>query len=225
MSALLLPLFELVVLFLLSGLLTRKLSRLFHRMTKSRKMTVYLLSIFFLPGTLIHELSHFLMAAVLFVPTGKLSLMPELQEDGHTLRMGSLEVAKTDPFRGVLIGVAPLLMGTIIITGSLFLVGTEHLLTAWWTYVVMGYVLFEIGNTMFSSRKDLEGALELLLLLVILLPVLYFLGVKFPVLHPHITITPQMATLLHQAGVYLAIPLAIDIIVVGLLSLIKNPVY
>lgn len=221
----LLPLSELLLLFLLSGLLTRQLSRLFHRLTKSRKMTVYLLSVFFLPGTLIHELSHFLMAVVLFVPTGKLSLMPELEADGRTLRMGSLEVGKTDPLRSVLIGVAPVLIGTLIIIGSLFLASQQHLFSAWWTYIVMGYILFEIGNTMFSSRKDLQGALELLLLVIILLPVLYFLGIKFPVFHPHLIFTPQLRLLLTQASIYLAIPLVIDLVAVGLLSLIKNPVY
>ncbi len=224
MWTILLPVLELAILFLLSGFLTRRLSRLFHRLTGSRKMTIYFISILFLPGTLIHELSHFLMAVVLFVPTGRLSLIPEMQSES-SLRMGSLEVGKSDPVRGILVGVAPIIIGTALIVGSLYLVIQYGWLTSWWSYIIMGFVLFEVGNTMFSSRKDLEGALELLLLGMILAIALYFVGVRPPHINWQALLTPPIQHLLHEASIYLAIPVVIDLAILGVLSAVKNPVY
>lgn len=89
----------------------------------------------------------------------------------------------------------------------------------------MGFVLFEVGNTMFSSRKDLEGALELLLLGMILAIALYFVGVRPPHINWQALLTPPIQHLLHEASIYLAIPVVIDLAILGVLSAVKNPVY
>ena len=69
---------QFVVLLLLSRQVHQKFFRLFFRLTRSKKIATWLMAILFLPGTLIHELAHFLMATVLLVPVGKLELMPEV---------------------------------------------------------------------------------------------------------------------------------------------------
>ena len=62
------------------------------------------------PGVLLHELSHFVMARLLRVRTGRFSLLPSLMEDGK-LRLGFVETDETDLLREALIGTAPLITG------------------------------------------------------------------------------------------------------------------
>src|SRR5260221_5738718 len=109
---------ELFLLFFLSKQLTMVVSRYFFRISHSKNLTVYLMALLFFPGTLIHELSHFLMAHLVMVQTGKIEFWPKLE--GDTVKLGSVEVAKTDPFRRLLIGMAPFLFGTVILLALLF---------------------------------------------------------------------------------------------------------
>ncbi|MBI3342297.1 hypothetical protein HY024_04195 [Candidatus Curtissbacteria bacterium] len=50
----------------------------------------------------------------------------------------------------------------------------------WWIHVIFYYIVFQVGNGMFSSRRDMEGALELGVAVLILIIVLYFLGIRLP---------------------------------------------
>lgn len=146
-------------------------------MTKSLSfLPINLISFIFLPGIIVHELSHLLLASLLFVPTGDIEFMPKAE--GQNIKLGSLEIGKTDPIRRFLIGVAPVVFGILVIDFSLFFI-TPYLR---FSYVdVLGfYVLFVIGNTMFSSNKDLEGSVILLILLAILFGASYFMGFRIP---------------------------------------------
>lgn len=123
-----------------------------------------------------HELGHFLMASILMVPTGEIEFLPKIQEGG--VKLGSVAIARTDPFRRFLIGVAPVLSGI----GILFL-ASYYLHPLWpftWRSAVFAYILFEIGNTMFSSKKDMEGALLLLGVIGFVVGGLVLLGARVP---------------------------------------------
>lgn len=203
----------LLVLFLLSRMLTRSLSYLLHFLTRSRQMTVYILAFLFMPGTIIHEVAHYLMAHLLFVPVGSMELMPRLDEKGG-VKLGSVQIARTDPFRRALIGVAPFLFGTLII-----------LLTLWytqgtgdpWLLILIGYIVFEIGNTMFSSRKDMEGTLELLITVIIVGVILYFTGFRLPSVDYRSLFTESVVSLFRTGTFFIAIPIVIDVVVIVIL--------
>src|SRR5438105_14179391 len=116
---------ELFALFLLSRVLTRLLSVFFHRITRSQTITIYLIALLFFPGTLIHELAHFFMARLLFVPVANMEFIPKL--NGSTVKLGSVSIARTDPIRRLLIGMAPFFIGTSILLGVLFLATRNNL--------------------------------------------------------------------------------------------------
>ncbi len=172
-------LLELSILFLTSRLVSQSLFSLFYGIAKREKVASQLLALVFFPGTLIHELAHFLMAKILFVRTGKISLTPQLQESG--IRLGSVEVAKTDMIRRFLIGVAPLLVGGGVISVVTYYT-LPHLypfsLTLQYAAIAFFYLygIFVIANTMFSSKKDMEGALGLLIFLAFIIVVLFVAG-------------------------------------------------
>lgn len=153
-------LFEMILLFFLSREVTKSLSRLFLHMFHSSSLMIHLLAFLFLPGVIIHELSHFLMASILFVPTGEIEFLPEIR--GSEVKMGSVAIGATDPFRRFLIGVAPLLIGFFVIL-LLFWYITPVVFASWQTILLL-YGAFEVSNTMFSSKKDMEGALGIIIL-------------------------------------------------------------
>jgi len=173
-----LGIFVLLFLILLgvSHVLTIQLGRFLMQVTKSTTSSIFLLALIFFPGVLVHELGHFLMASFLFVRTGEIEFLPKIQDGG--IKLGSVSIAHTDPFRRFLIGVAPVISGL----GILFV--SVYYLPPFWPFsfrtVLFGYILFEIGNTMFSSKKDMEGALGLFLFLGFIGICLFILGARLP---------------------------------------------
>jgi hypothetical protein len=209
---------ELLLLFLLSRTLSRHISYVTHAITKSNTLTVYVLALFFLPGTVIHELSHFFMAKLLFVHAGNIRLIPQLE--GKEVKLGTVAIAKTDPIRRFLIGAAPFFFGTAIILGTLYALIAFNVLENKWYLFAAGYIIFETGNTMYSSRKDMEGAFELLIITMLISAVLYFLGVRIPNIPEQ---TMQLLDAVFQKGaIFIGVPLIIDMLAVLLLFFIKK---
>lgn len=146
----------LVTLFFVSRLVTKQLSSFVFHITKSTVFTIQFLAVIFLPGVILHELSHWLMASFLFVPTGEIEFLPQVR--GDTVKLGSVQVAKTDFIRRFLIGVAPLFGGMVLLTAIYYYL-SPTIMPFTYSSIIFLYVLFEVGNTMFSSRKDMVGAL------------------------------------------------------------------
>jgi hypothetical protein len=94
--------------------LHRELQALLLLITRRQGLSLGLFSLFFFPGVLLHESSHYVMARVLGVKTGRLSLLPELTETGK-LRMGYVETEQAGAIADALIGTAPLLAGGAVI--------------------------------------------------------------------------------------------------------------
>lgn len=212
---------ELIVLFLLSRSLTRSVSYIFYHLTRSKKITIHILAWLFFPGTVIHELSHALMAGLLGVRVGTMEFVPVIE--GDSVKLGSVQVAQSDFFRRFLIGAAPFLFGTSILLGILYYASQNNLFNTTWIVILIGYVVFEIGNTMFSSKKDMEGALELFGTIIVLTLVFYFLGVRLPAFNPDIIFEhPIVKDVLQKGSLFLLVPIALDIIVIGLLKALKR---
>src|SRR5258708_17320267 len=167
-------LLEFAVLFFLSRELSRAISHLLLRITKKQTVTIYLLSILFMPGVIVHELSHMLMAGMLMVPVGHMEFIPQIH--GNSVKLGSVAIAKTVPLRRFLIGVAPILIGLTVIFSIYFFLFANTLVIFSWQTLLFLWVLFEVGNTMFSSRKDMEGAIGFLVIASLFIFALFFFG-------------------------------------------------
>ncbi|MFZ2199421.1 MAG: hypothetical protein WAV40_01380 [Microgenomates group bacterium] len=116
-------------------------------------LTLY--SILVLPGTIIHELSHWIVAEVLGVRTGKITIFPDFSDnDNGSSRLGSVSTQRSDPFRAFLIGVAPFISGLTILAvlGAMLARGWHEF--AWWIVAIMIYGVMVIGNSMMISKED-----------------------------------------------------------------------
>ena len=181
----------LVPLIFLQRALHREVQAIFLILTRRANLTTVFFSLLFFPGVFIHELSHFLMAKILFVPTGKFSLIPQSMPNG-TLRLGYVEVSKADILRDSIIGMAPLIAGGLFI--SYAAIYKLNLLPLWdalraadfgtfWTGLTMlpslpdfpiwFYLTFAVSSTMLPSASDrnawlpLAGAITLLIAIAI----------------------------------------------------------
>lgn len=206
-------LIELIFLFWLSRLVTRSLSQLLFRLTDNAQTTVQILSLVFLPGIAIHELAHLLVASLLFVPVGEIEFLPKLTEQG--VKLGSVEVAKTDPLRRALIGLAPIVVGVVLILLILFYVSTTALpieLPLPVQFTMVGYTVFVIANTMFASSKDLEGIIEFIIALAIVLGLILLTDLRQYLPSMTIVFPEQFLDLVRKANMFLLVPLGIDVL-------------
>lgn len=177
---------------------------------------MFVLALLFFPGTIVHELSHFFMAKLLFVPAGNISLFPVMEHKG--VKLGSVQVAKSDAVRRMLIGVAPFLFGVLLILGILGWAISYHSSLPAWVLFVVSFIVFEIGNTMFSSSNDLEGTVKFLVFACIIGVILYFLHIKLPAIDSRII----PFALMRQLQLYLGIPLGIDVAIILLLKILHR---
>lgn len=172
---------ELFILSRISGHLVRTIARV---------IGIRLLIVLLFPGTVIHELSHLFVAEVLGVKTGEISLVPEGLEgrdgpEGQEIRAGSVAVAKSDPMRRILIGIAPVLVGMGAITTLSYFIrhppaGLQgDALQNALVFGVFYYLLFAISNSMFSSRDDMKGTIPVFLTLGLVVAAGYAAGFRF----------------------------------------------
>jgi len=223
----LLFIFELILLFFLSRRLINSLAQIIYRFTKSHRAVVNILAIIFLPGTIFHELAHLLIAGVMLVQVGEINVLPEVLSKGQPssgweetgVKLGSVQIGHTDPFRRMIIGLAPVLFGILSILAALYFVRSENHFVFWQVFLVL-YLVFEIGNTMFSSKRDLEGAIGFLAIMTvaaIVVVILYFLN---PVLIQQIWLWLNNLNLegasnfFKMASIYLVVPILLDVLVI-----------
>lgn len=212
---------ELLLLFFLSRILTQSLSRLVYKATKSQKAAISFLAVLFFPGVIIHELSHLLTAAILFVRVGEMEFMPKMY--GNEVKLGSVQIAKTDPLRRAIIGVAPVLVGTVIILSSLFYFSVINLpISQTAKYVLEILIVFEVGNTMFSSKKDLEGTIEVLTILLIVVSALFLIGFRLPQSILDYFLSPMAVETVGKITVLILMPLVVDILIIGGARVLMN---
>ena len=217
---------ELFLLFYLSSLLTKSLSFFFFRLTKNKTLTIQLLALIFLPGVIVHELAHLIVAGVLFVRTGEIEFLPKLRDSPSgegELKLGSVEIAKTDPVRRAVIGFAPIFAGLTIIVTTFYYLGTDSSIASdFWKMAIIVYVFFQIGNTMFSSKKDLEGTLELLLTIGVVMALFYIIGVRLDFSFVQSFGFFDLEGFLRKLNLFLLAPIAIDIFIILILRIFRG---
>jgi len=183
------PLIWLVVtllpLLLMQRWINRHLQGLGYLLFEDSQMALVLYFVVLLPGIIVHELSHWLMANLLGMRTGKISIWPSGR--GGRMKMGSLKVAHADPFREGLVGLAPLIGGSLVVfvIGDLILgfgEAKEVLLAREWSGIGEGlwsyvhapdfwlwlYLIFSISNAMLPSETDRRPWRTVLLFLTLI---------------------------------------------------------
>jgi hypothetical protein len=162
--------------------------------TRRADLSIAIFSLLFFPGVLLHEGSHFLMAKILGVPTGRISLIPESIQ-GNRLRLGFVETEKTDILRDALIGTAPLLSGgffvayagiyqlnILLLWEGLASTQLDRALDSLYAFVSVPdfwlwfYLIVTVSSMMFPSVSDRRAWLPVLIIVILLVSMAVLFG-------------------------------------------------
>lgn len=219
----------LVPLILLQRLLHREIQAVFLIITRDAGLSMGIFSMIFLPGVFLHELSHFLMAKILRVPTGRFSIIPKPLPDGR-LQLGYVETAKSDVVRDSLIGAAPLIVGTLFVAYvsiyrlemrvlwdvlrnsqfSLFWMGINALPHVKDFYLWF-YLTFAVSSTMMPSESDRHAWLELVISVGVLFSITLLIGAGPWMLS---NVAPVVSNFLSSVAVIFGLSAAVHVVLV-----------
>ena len=193
------PLVALVVTLLtllwLKRRITHSLQELSMRLVDDPDVALIIYFVIVLPGVIIHELSHWLMAKLLGVRVSLPAIGPVRRGRSKRVSLGSVRVGKVDPVRASLIGMAPLLGGSavILLIGNLVLrvgdladavagqgvggaLGQMAQVGDFWLWL---YLIFAVSNAMLPSESDMAAVRPVLIFLgIVAAAVLVFSGVR-----------------------------------------------
>ncbi len=141
----------LLPLVIIQRLLHREIQVVFFLISRNLPLTLGLFSVLFFPGVFLHELSHFISAKLLGVRTRGFSLVPNVMPDGN-LQLGYVETERTDIVRDSLIGLAPLVAGSLFIAYAGIYRLQLH--TLWDVFLNGQYDLFWMGVRLLPQVKD-----------------------------------------------------------------------
>ena len=228
------------VLVVLQRWIHRHLQGIALLLTGRTSWAVVLYALVLFPGVLLHELSHWLMATLLFVRTGKVSLLPQLQEDG-TIQLGAVEYYKTGDvgaIRESLIGGAPLIAGTLtVLLISLRVFNVNGLtqafaagdlgaillaLRALWQapdVLVWLYLFFAVSNAMMPSASDRRAWPAFGLTLLVAGGVIYLLGLQETFLD---SLTGPLTTVISNVALAFSVTIVANLFFMGLIALIES---
>ncbi len=211
---------EIIILFVLSKKLIKSIFLILFKITNNHTTVVNIMAIIFLPGTIAHELAHLLTAGIMLVHVGEMKVLPEIEDD--RVKLGSVQVGKTDPFRQTLIGVAPVIGGILTIIGILYFAQSANKFI-WWQDLIGLYLIFEISNTMFSSKRDIEGTIGFIIGIIVaallIIGLLYFIK---PIILQNVWLWINKQNLVSVVkffklgSIYMLVPLLLDLIIIAL---------
>lgn len=186
-------------------------------------------SFIFLPGVFLHELSHFLMAKILRVPTGRFSVFPRPLPDGR-LQLGYVETAQADIVRDSLIGAAPLIFGTLFVAYvSIYPLDMQIVwdtllnrqFNLFWMaladlpqgkdFYLWFYLTFVVSSTMMPSESDRHAWLELAISVGVIFAIALLIGAGPWMLN---TIAPLLSNVLSSISVIFGLSSAVHVLLI-----------
>lgn len=221
--------FMLAPLILLQRFLHREIQAVFLILTRDPRLTMGIFSMIFLPGVFLHELSHFVVAKILRVRTGKFSIFPQSLPDGR-LQLGYVETVRSDIVRDSLIGAAPLIVGTLFVA----YVAIYHLqMRVLWDafrngqfdllwlgvralpqvpdFYLWFYLAFAVSSTMMPSESDRHAWLELVISIGVLVGIALLIGAGPWILT---NIAPRISDFLSSVAVIFGLSTLVHILLI-----------
>lgn len=198
-----------------------------------RNAGMALLWLVLLPGTIVHEGSHWIMAKLLGLKTGRFRIWPQFKS--REVVLGSVQIQKSSAIADSLVGLAPFLGGSMALLAIGYLVfDATALAEAWqtgqwprlldllvqmvqvpdsWLWL---YLMVAISNAMMPSPSDRTSWQPVLIYLAVVTGLLLLLGWT-PAL-PAAWVTPLVAgirTLVYAFALTLLVDLVFAVVIGG----------
>lgn len=217
-------LLELFLLYFSYRKMTRELSHLIHRLGGNQNVLIWIWSVVFLPGTIIHEISHFLAAAATGARTGKIEIFPEFIEDildeekeKNHVALGYVQVARLNPIQGFVVGVAPFISGlALLIWLAPMMIGNYHAGNTL-SLILQTYLFFIIANSFFPSWSDIKQTIPFVVFAIILVILAWFFGFQLV-----IGTSSPIWPILDSMAAALLLSLLFNLVIIGFLFLVNS---
>ncbi len=226
---------SLLLLTWLSNQVNLRLQICLLQITRSQDLTMVLFFLIYMPGVFIHELAHWSMARSLGLQTGKFSVWPKRK--GRYIQLGSVAVQRGGVWLDSLVGMAPLILGSIVLGFLSHRVFNAYQIT---DAIVAGqigfgmdlliqalsqtdsalwiYFIFVIGNAMMPSITDRQPLKPLILYLSLATVIYLFIGLPLGPIQAFFEILSQPLADLSSAFIFISL---LDIIVVVFLLIVE----
>lgn len=207
----------------------------FYSLTRSQNSATLAIFLLFLPGVFIHEGAHWTVARLLGLKTGKFRVWPKRQ--GKYIGLGSVSVESRDPIRDSLVGVAPLIVGTVLVTliGRMIfdtplvsgLLAEGNWLGAVIAFrrelnrpsgLIWAYLLFTIANAMMPSASDREPVMPVLFYSLLAIVAYIILGLP---LQGAASMMEWLAPILSNLSSALLFVIVLDVVILAVLYVIR----
>jgi hypothetical protein len=209
---------QIVLLFFLSRLTINEIFYFLRLFIKEEKTVLILVSLLFLPGTIVHELSHFFAATILLIRVRELKIFPEFKEE--EIKLGHVLYEKQDFIRGILIGIAPFFAGSFFFLSLAYfkIFPSQNL----FLNLLLIYLIFAVSSTMFSSKKDLVDMVFFLPFLIVLAGIIYVFNLRLDLILKNPVIYQNLIAVLSKINNYLFISLLICLAIISILKIVKK---
>lgn len=189
-----------------------------RRFIKNDHTVALIVSFIYFPGTIIHEVSHLLTALLLMLKVHEIKIFPTIGE--KEIRLGRVLYERKDPIRGILVGVAPLFVGLL----AFFLLAYFKLFPSENIFlnVLIGYLVFTISSSMFSSKQDLVDLLYLIPFFIIIAGMIYVFNVKIEFAIQNKEALAKLASAFSKINFFLFISLVINVLCIFFLKILQS---
>src|SRR3989339_82793 len=167
-------LLQIIIIFIVSRLILKELFLLLRKFFQTDFPVFLLVSLIFLPGTIIHESAHFITALFLILPVKSMTVFPKW--DNNEIKLGEVLFIKKDFLRAILVGIAPVFFGVGILFSLFYfhIYPTNNL----GLNILYSYLIFSISANMFSSKQDLKDLALIIPVIMLLVIVFYVFDIK-----------------------------------------------
>lgn len=198
---------QLVILFFISRNVTNHLFHFLCIFTQNDRLIFFLVALLYLPGTIIHEISHFFMALILFLRVRDVSIFPAVEK--NSLKLGSVTYEKKDFIRGFLVGIAPLGGGIAVF----YLISFFHFFpsSSLFLNVLYIYNIFALSSTMFSSKQDMVDCIYIIPLFIMIAGLIYIFNINIGHIIVKTLLSDHVIAFMKTINTYLLLSFIINI--------------
>ena len=199
-----------IAIYIVSRLILKELFILLRKFFQSDFVVFSLVSLLFLPGTIIHESAHFITALLLILPVKSMTVFPKWDE--NEIKLGEVLFIKKDFLRAILVGVAPVFFGI----GILFSLFYFHIYPAnnIGLNIFYAYLIFSISANMFSSKQDLKDLLLIIPVILLIIIIIYVFNIKINM--------NSLNVIMNNINRYIFFVLLIDAFLFGMTKLLNS---
>ncbi|PIP62576.1 hypothetical protein COS31_03425 [Candidatus Roizmanbacteria bacterium CG02_land_8_20_14_3_00_36_15] len=201
---------EIILLFWVSHLTLNELFYFLRIFLKNDQVIYAIVSVFFLPGTIVHEMGHFVAATVMMLRVYSVNIFPQWEK--NQIKLGSVIYEKKDIVRSILVGIAPIFFAFFFFW---FLARFKMFPGQnFWLNILFGYIVFTVSSTMFSSKKDLVDLAFIIPLIIVIIGLIYIFDIRVDLIFKNKLFIERLVNFFKDINFYLLFSLAINILLI-----------